>query len=174
MNLQIYIALLKFDFFFFLSFTVQFLVVVVDTKDVEFSLTIAALPITVILLILAGWWTRRENKIGMIFIIILYFAALAYFFFKLVRMYDTHTGRYNDYLPARRGLTLFAVITIVLLIVTICNAIWCTLNFGKGLKSHLQKRKVPDADQKLYYDSNAPYNASNVPLSQVQKRMTID
>lgn len=175
---QIYITLLKFDFFFFLSFTVQFLVVVVDIKDVEFGLTVAALPVTVIVLILAGYWTRRESILGMIFTIVLYFGAMAYFFFKLVRMYDDSTDsgrkRVATYIPARRGLTTFATITLLLLFATIGNAVWCTFNFDKGLKNHLQKRQVPDGDNKMHpYEPNADYHGS-VPLGPGSQRMTID
>jgi len=165
---QIYIALLKFDFFFFLGFTVQFLVVVGDTSDAEFFITIAAVPVTIILLLLAGYWTRKESILGMITIIIIYFAALAYFLFKLVRMYQ-HNARARDYLPARKSLTTFAVITILLLIVTIITACICTHNFNKGLKPHIGKRrKVPD--------HNGPTNYKNeVPLAgPVPSRMTID
>jgi len=61
---------LKFDFFFFLAFTVQFLVVVSNTTDTEFYLTIAAIPITIILLLLAGYWTRKESVVGMILTIV--------------------------------------------------------------------------------------------------------
>ncbi len=68
--LQIYIALLKFDFFLFLGFTIQFVVVVVGKKDVEFALTIAAMPVTILILILAGYITRKESTIGMIGIIV--------------------------------------------------------------------------------------------------------
>ena len=68
--IQIYIALLKFDFLFFLGFTVQFVVIVVDTKDIEFALTIAAIPVTVLILILAGYITRKESTVGMIAIIV--------------------------------------------------------------------------------------------------------
>lgn len=67
---KIYIALLKFDFFFFLAFTVQFIVVVRNTPNVEFGLTIAAIPFTILILFLAAYWTRKENVFGMIIVIV--------------------------------------------------------------------------------------------------------
>lgn len=67
---QIYIALLKFDFFFFLGFTVQFVVIVTETKTIEFALTLAAIPVTILILIMAAFWTRRESTVGMIIVIV--------------------------------------------------------------------------------------------------------
>jgi hypothetical protein len=77
----------------------------------------------------------------------LYFGGLAYFLFKLVRMYQ-HTARATRYIPARKSLTTFAVITIVLLIITITNAIMCAANFNQGLKPYIAKRKVDNEDEK--------------------------
>lgn len=102
------------------------------------------------------------------FLQVIYFAALAYFLFKLVRMYGSDEGRVQDYLPARRSLTTFAVITIALLLVTIVVACQCTHNFNKGLKPHLVKRKVPDLDEQKY-TTEMPAIAGPVP-----NRMTID
>ena len=72
LTFQIYIALLKFDFFLFIGFTIQFVVIVVHRSDIEFWLTIAAIPVTVLILIMAGIFTRRENKLGMASVIVCY------------------------------------------------------------------------------------------------------
>lgn len=141
--------MLKFDFFFFLAFTVQFLVVVQKTKPIELALTCVALAITFFLLFLAAWWVRRESVAGMITIIVFYFIALGYFLFKLIRMYISTLDRQNDYKPARKSLTAFAVLTILLLVLTIIVACVCTHNFNKGLKPHVNNKAV-ESDGKAY------------------------
>lgn len=167
---QIYIALLKFDFFFFLAFTVQFLVVVKKTSKVEVGLTAAALVITFILLFLAAWWVRRESVPGMIVVIIVYFVALGYFLFKLVRMYAAGADRLENYRPARKSLTSFAVLTVLLLIVTITTACICTHNFNKGLKPFVNEKSVGRSEE----GKAEGYGMPSLSGPQPQTRMEID
>ncbi|KAI9805878.1 MAG: hypothetical protein M1825_000492 [Sarcosagium campestre] len=169
LTFQIYIALLKFDFFFFLGFTVQFVVIVKNVTKWEQGLTIAAIPITILILIMAAYFTRRESKPGMAVIIILYFAGLAYFSFKLGRMYTkSQVRRYGS---ARRSLTTFAVIALILIVITIINAAVCTYNFGRGLRPHITKRKVESELEKDVTTEMPQYGNGQGPMP---SRMTID
>jgi NADH:ubiquinone oxidoreductase subunit 6 (subunit J) len=121
-----------------------------------------------VLLFLAAFWVRRESVPGMILIIIVYFIALAYFLFKLIRMYAADLLRQEDYKPARKSLTSFAALTILLLLFTIVVACICTHNFNKGLKQHVNNKKVETTGKQN--GTEMPYVSGPSP----SQRMEID
>lgn len=101
----------------------------------------------------------------MIVVIILYHGGLSYFIFKLVRIYQPEWVQYYE--AVQKSLTAFAVITILLIILTIVNGVICLTNFGKGLKTHLLATKKDDENPDL----------NSVSLHDVKpqaSRMTID
>jgi len=78
------------------------------------------------------------------------------------------------YQGARKELTTFAVITIVLIVMTIINACLCCANFNQGLKPYISRRKVPNAEEKSRYGNDTEMGQGPNKLSQVPSRMTID
>lgn len=99
----------------------------------------------------------------------LYFGGLAYFLYKFVRMYHSSEQKKARYKPVRKSLTTFAVITIILILLTIVNACICTANFGQRLKDVIAGRKVDVEEQKDSLEMSSLAHGS-VP----QNRMTID
>lgn len=81
-----------------------------------------------------------------------------------------HTERALTYLPVRKSLTTFAVLTIILITLTIANAIMCMINFGRGLKPYIANRKVESEDEKSNVEMP---NLSHGPIP-MSSRMTID
>jgi hypothetical protein len=88
-------------------------------------------------------------------------------------MYES--GHLDAYLPARKELTTFAVLTIILIVLTIINACLCANNFGKGLKPYVTKRKLENEDEKNRYTYTTEMTAgpSGKP-GPMPARMTID
>ena len=84
-------------------------------------------------------------------------------------------GHLDAYLAARKELTTFAVLTIILIVMTIINACMCANNFNRGLKPYVTKRKLESEDEKNRYTYNTEMTAG--PSSNpgpLPTRMTID
>lgn len=102
---QIFLMILKLDFFFFFSFSIQFLVLVLNPNDPEFGLTIFAIFATVAVIALAVYGVRRENVAVMSSFIFACLLTIAYFLFKIIRMYEP--SQEIKYKFSRRFLTFF-------------------------------------------------------------------
>ena len=81
---QIFLCLIKFDLFFWVGFSVQFIWLVLGTDhDAEYYLTCAALPLSLIVLIEGHLAARHENRLMMWSFMGGCVAALVYFVYKV-------------------------------------------------------------------------------------------
>ncbi|KAH9947662.1 hypothetical protein B0H21DRAFT_737476 [Amylocystis lapponica] len=143
---QIFLCLVKFDVFFWVGFSVQFIWLVLNSNDAEYYLTCAALPLSIAVLVLGHLAARREHKPMMMVFMTGCVAAMVYFMYKLVkvlRFKDTPT-----FILVWKTLTTFSMIAIILLLITFVFAFVVMNNFGRGLKTrvgnHLQGGKSQD------------------------------
>ncbi|TBU50704.1 hypothetical protein BD309DRAFT_6066 [Dichomitus squalens] len=139
---QVMICLLKFDFFAFVGVTMQLLIVVLAKDTAEFGLTVAAIPIVLVLLSGAGFAVQREIKWLMSISLILMLAAESYFIYKLVRFYEPSSEA--QYETVRATLTTFTIIAFLLLFGTFAIGLRCFADFDKGLlRSKLHETTGP-------------------------------
>jgi len=143
-NYQIFQCLIKFDVFFWVGFSVQFIIIILDRADWEFYVTCAALPLSLVLLVEGHLGARHENKMLMYTFMMGCGAGLVYFVYKLVRVIKAkdNTDTDDPYPLIWKSLTTFSVIAILLLLVTFVFAIMVLKAFDRGLKAALEKSEA--------------------------------
>jgi len=111
----------------------QLLIVVLQVNSAEFGITIAAIPIVLILLFFCGVAVQREIKSVMSVSLVMMVASLTYFVYKLVRFYEPSSrAAYN---ATRATLTVFTIVAFLLLLGTFGVGIRCFRDFDRGLLS---------------------------------------
>ncbi|KAI9926615.1 hypothetical protein MW887_004384 [Aspergillus wentii] len=132
---QVYIALLKFDFFFIFGSQLQILLVIIEADSNDFIINAAMIPVTIVTLLLAGHFCRKEKAKSLLCIMAFMLVLMACFIMMLIQI---HSPQGSDvFSMVRVSLTLFSVIVVLLLGVTLINTVMCINNFHKGLKPHI-------------------------------------
>lgn len=137
---QIYECLVKFDVFFSAGFSVQFIWLVLRTTDWEYYVTCAALPLSLVLLVEGHLAAKHENKLMMATFMSGCVGAMIYFIYKFVKVLILKNT--DEFRLIWKSLTVFSVLTVILLFATFVFSIIVLRNFGRGLKDSLNKKKT--------------------------------
>ncbi|KAJ5651339.1 uncharacterized protein N7484_005062, partial [Penicillium longicatenatum] len=131
---QVYVTLLKFDFFFIFGSQVEVLLVLGEI-DNDFILNAAMVPVAIMALFLAAIFCRKEMKKSMFFPMLCMSALIGNQVKTLLSLYS------SDYslISCRVSLGLFASTAILLIACTMINAFICVTYFEKGSKHHFNQ-----------------------------------
>jgi len=137
---QIFECLLKFNVFFWIGYSIQFIVLVLKNNDWEYYVTCAALPLSLLLLLGGHLAAKHESRLMMSMFMIGCITGCCYFVYKLYRI----VVQRNDpgFNKVFKILLSFSILSILLLILTFTWACIVMRNFEAGLKTHLSRRKT--------------------------------
>ncbi|KAI9277093.1 hypothetical protein BDA99DRAFT_555014 [Phascolomyces articulosus] len=144
---QIFMMLLKLDFFFFLALSVQYLALLCvawwpeavaegDKQRIVKELIehiILSCAVSIAMLCLAYWGLRREKRIVMFMFHALAGTSMGYFIYLLVQIYANP----ERFLGSKVFLTFFLIVDILLIVVSVPVSILCVKNFNHGLINHI-------------------------------------
>ncbi|KAI8391439.1 uncharacterized protein BYT42DRAFT_556854 [Radiomyces spectabilis] len=144
---QIFMMLLKFDFFFFLGLSVQYLALLIvawwpesKTPDERSSLVVELIEhvllscvVSIVMLVLAFYGLRLEKKVHMYLFNILALTSMGYYIYLLVQISQNP----DRFLGSKAFLTFFLCVDLVLILVSVPVSIICTRNFNLGLMNHI-------------------------------------
>ncbi|EEB07666.2 hypothetical protein SJAG_02767 [Schizosaccharomyces japonicus yFS275] len=155
----ILVSMLKFDFFFFLTLVIQFLIGGDDYRDAEFYITIVTAVFTFFVLTLCLYAVTTESRKMLYVTQALFVAGFAFAGYRAI-----HTQRetnYTQYLYRHMNLIVLTVITMFMLTVTVCINFCCLKNFDKGLKGYLAySQKV----ELMHFNQNTIPSKIRMPL----------
>ncbi|KAG9003449.1 hypothetical protein FRB94_009984 [Tulasnella sp. JGI-2019a] len=146
---QVLNVLLLFDFFAFIASTMQLLILVLSRTGAEFPLTIIAIPVVLILIIGCIIAAKYEVKWLMTLSLVLMCGAMAYFLYKLTRLFmDGGVA----YVSTRATLAVSLIVSFLLTFATFAIGLRCFADFDKDLKqAKTNENRVDTKRQSMGY-----------------------
>ncbi|RKP24378.1 hypothetical protein SYNPS1DRAFT_17303 [Syncephalis pseudoplumigaleata] len=145
LNYLFLMTLLKLDFFFFISYTVSMVTLVLTHHRLGDTLRIAiTLPLSIIIIALGFFGVMRENKPASLAFFVGLVLGIAYLIFEVI-FKTLQMGQLDDpYVNSRPFLYFFEAVLLILILLTLGYGIRCYRNYNRGLReAHRQSIRIP-------------------------------
>jgi hypothetical protein len=165
--------MLRFDLFFGISFSAQLIFFVLGKDDTEYYLTMAALPLSIVLVVGGHFAARFENKWLMGGFMLGVVGAVVYFAYKLFRIWEAVD---TTYAHVYESMTLFAATAMFFLITTFIWGCLVFSNFGRGLKEQMTRalNKEPASIARRGTTATRHTSKHHIRMSTNPNRMSIE
>jgi len=156
---QIFLTLLKIDFFFFISFTLQFLIFIIssikgDSKGAKVKyITIFILVLIFIMPFIGFGATKKENYRLMTLFLLLLSISIGYMTYSAIDIFINTDNRYKD---CQNSLSLACIVSLIVSLVTYVLALVNFKNFPKGLRKDKSIRPTSSQNSTLSTSYNTP------------------
>ncbi|KAF3396916.1 hypothetical protein DPV78_007392 [Talaromyces pinophilus] len=154
---EVYLVLITFDIYFLVGFIIQYNLVDVHFVEPEFSLTMALIPAVVMITVLSVHFIRHENRIGTVIILISYVGVLAYIISRIIVLCG-HGLLANT--PGKDMMLLFAFVALIFTFLATACAVYCLLNFERGLKSVFERKSQIPPQSFAFQEISTRYNSA--------------
>ncbi|KAJ5351252.1 hypothetical protein N7541_002051 [Penicillium brevicompactum] len=124
---EIFLVLIKVNFYFLIGFIVQYNLIYVHTKNLEWTLAMCLIPAAFICMLLGVYFVQHERTWGVIGIIVCYLGVIAYLISRIIILF-------GDSILGKDMMLLFAFASLALTVATVVCAIVCITNFDRGFK----------------------------------------
>ncbi|KAJ6107798.1 hypothetical protein N7523_009121 [Penicillium sp. IBT 18751x] len=170
-SFEVFLVLIKLNFFFLVGFIVQYDLVDVHFEEPEYSLTMALIPISFIVTMIGIWAVRSERKIATFSVILCHFALVAYLLSRIIILCG-HTFRANT--AGKDTMLLLAITSLVLTVLTVICVIQCYFNFGHGLDSIIVNRAKPSRNDDYGFHSLSSSADGHFDSTKLNARLSIE
>ncbi|KAE8153285.1 hypothetical protein BDV25DRAFT_169172 [Aspergillus avenaceus] len=151
---EFYLALTKFVFFFLVAFIVEYNLIDVHFEEPEYSLTMALIPVSFVVMAVGIYSVKKELKWAMGFIILCFLGLIEYLLSRIIILCGTSLRAITI---AKGTMLLFASISLALNILTMGISILCIINFNHGVSKVNPRNSM--VSQRAFHLQDTAYTA---------------
>ncbi|QMW26926.1 hypothetical protein G4B84_002215 [Aspergillus flavus NRRL3357] len=166
---EIYLVLIKFDFFFLTGFIIQYDLIDVHFAEPEYSLTMALIPASLLVMVAGIYCVKSGLRVAMMVVIVCFLGSIAYLLSRIVVLCGNSQRAHT---VGREMMLFFAVVALVLIVMTVGCAVQCIFNLSYGLQVGRPDSRWPQSSH-AFQTLDAPMSPS-IQDTRYHRRLSLD